>query len=399
MVYSLYFHIPFCVHRCAYCDFNTYAGKTALIPSYVNALKREVEMVASSAPERLPAHTIFFGGGTPSLLSSDQFEPILQTTLAHFDFSAADSAGQTEVSLEANPGTVTPESLQELRKLGFNRISLGVQSSHAEELRQLERIHDFFDVIDSIRWARQAGFRNINLDLIYGLPEQPLSRWKESVRRAVDLLPEHLSLYALTIEPATPFGHWAARGLLPIPDSDLAADMYEWSSDFLARQGYEQYEISNWAKPGCQCQHNLQYWRNQPYLGFGAGAHGSANNLRISNVLHIKTFIERMEIHGTGPESPFPVSPATISKTRVTLRDEMQETMMVGLRLTQEGVSAESFQARFGRQMEEVFGKEIGELSGLGLLEWSITPHFHTIRLTRRGRLLGNQVFMRFVGE
>ena len=399
MDYSLYFHIPFCVHRCAYCDFNTYAGREALMPAYVIALYKEIEIIAESAPGRLPAHTIFFGGGTPSLLSPDQFEQILQTAWAHFDFSAAVSTGQLEVSLEANPGTVTAGSLQNLCKLGFNRISFGVQSAHPQELRQLERIHDFFDVIDSVQWARQAGFQNINLDLIYGLPEQSLARWQESVRRAVDLQPEHLSLYALTIEAGTPFGHWAGRGLLPMPDPDLAADMYEWVTDFLRAEGYEQYEISNWAKAGFQCRHNLQYWRNQPYLGFGAGAHGSADHLRISNVLRIRTYIDHMEAIRSTVGQAFPLSPATVSRKRVTSRDEMQETMMLGLRLTQEGVSEETFRARFGREMQEVFGKEIDELAGLGLLEWIITPESKAVRLTRRGRLLGNQVFMRFVGE
>lgn len=184
-----------------------------------------------------------------------------------------------------------------------------------------------------------------------------------------------------------------------MPDPDLAADMYEWVTDFLRAEGYEQYEISNWAKAGFQCRHNLQYWRNQPYLGFGAGAHGSADHLRISNVLRIRTYIDHMEAIRSTVGQAFPLSPATVSRKRVTSRDEMQETMMLGLRLTQEGVSEETFRARFGREMQEVFGKEIDELAGLGLLEWIITPESKAVRLTRRGRLLGNQVFMRFVGE
>lgn len=415
--YSLYFHIPFCTHRCAYCDFNTYAGQESLIPAYVDALQREVEWVARAAPQRLPVHTIFFGGGTPSLLTPQQFEQILHTLHQYFTLPStsassapsapSDSSDPLESSLEANPGTVTLDSLQGLRHSGFNRISYGVQSFHPDELRLLERIHDPFDVFQAVRWARRAGFDNLNLDLIYGLPEQSLSRWQDSLRRAVELSPEHLSLYALTIETGTPFGRWAAHGLLPMPDPDLAADMYEAASDFLTGQGYEQYEISNWARPGFQCRHNLQYWRNLPYLGFGAGAHGCANGLRISNVLRIKTYLERFASDASAasslaPELSFPMSPATVTQSALGLHTEMQETLMLGLRLTREGVSAQAFQARFERELMDVFGREIRELVDLGLLETVIpsskgTEAGVTVRLTRRGRLLGNQVFLRFV--
>jgi oxygen-independent coproporphyrinogen-3 oxidase len=214
------------------------------------------------------------------------------------------------------------------------------------------------------------------------------------------LHPEHLSLYALTVEHGTPFGRWAQRGLLPVPDPDTAADMYEWAGDALEAAGFEQYEISNWAKPGRQCRHNLQYWRGQPYLGFGAGAHGCANRLRISNVVRIKTFIERLHPdylipNYLIPNIPFPLSPATVNQTRLTPRVEMQETLMLGLRLTHEGVSAAAFQERFSQEMQSVFAKEIGELERLGLLEWA----GDVLRLTPHARLVGNQVFLRFVGE
>jgi oxygen-independent coproporphyrinogen-3 oxidase len=400
--YALYFHIPFCTHRCAYCDFNTYAGQERLIPAYVDSLRREVELVARSSSEPLPVHTIFFGGGTPSLLSPEQFEQILGTVRDLFDLS------DLETSLEANPGTVTRDSLRGLRRAGFNRISFGVQSFHPNELRQLERIHDPFDVFNAVRWAHQAGFDNLNLDLIYGLPEQSLARWQANVRQAVELAPQHLSLYALTIEQGTPYGRWAGRGLLPMPDPDLAADMYEWVSEYLEGEGYEQYEISNWSRPGFQCRHNLQYWRNLPYLGFGAGAHGCANMRRVSDVLHIKTYLERLSPEAQQPALAFPLSPATVSQTPLSPFVEMQETMMLGLRLTEEGVSAETFRQRFGKDLMDVFGNEINELIGLGLLEQVSSPTGTSarkgrgarvrVRITRRGRLLGNQVFMRFVG-
>lgn len=385
---SLYFHIPFCVHRCAYCDFNTYAGQESQIPAYVDALCKEIHGVASSAPQRLTAHTIFFGGGTPSLLSPAQFESILKVVHASFDIPP-----DSEISLEANPGTLTFDQLRDLRGLGFNRISLGVQSAHPEELHQLERIHDYFDVIDSVKWARRAGFENLNLDLIFGLPGQSLERWQSSIKLVLGLHPEHFSLYALTVEHGTPFGRWARQGLLTAPDPDTAADMYEWAGEALEAAGFEQYEISNWAQAGWQCHHNLQYWRNQPYLGFGAGAHGCANGLRISNVLRIKTFIERLSTDQPPSNYPFPLSPATVNQTKIPQRVEMQETMMTGLRLTREGVSATGFKQRFGVEMSYVFEKEITELVSLGLLEW-VGP---VLRLTKRGRLLGNQAFMRFV--
>jgi oxygen-independent coproporphyrinogen-3 oxidase len=450
--YSLYVHIPFCLHRCAYCDFNTYAWQESLIPAYVDALCREIEFVGSRLPSppgrgvgACPAcasaagtgersrrgegrvHTIFFGGGTPSLLAPKQFEQILRTLHDHFDLS------EPETSLEANPGTVTLASLRDLRRMGFNRISFGIQSAHPDELRQLERIHNFFDVINSVKWARQAGFDNLNLDLIFGLPEQSLDRWQATVRSALVLRPEHLSLYALTLEHGTPFGRWAARGLLPTPDPDLAAEMYEWAGEYLETNGYMQYEISNWAKddkwhkskvsasstdlplstfnhqPLFACRHNLQYWRNQPYLGFGAGAHGYAAGVRYSNVLRIKTYIERCHSSFVTRHS-FPLSPATVNYHHIAPKTEMQETMFTGLRLTREGVSTEVFHKRFGVELQKAFGKEIDELVTLGLLEWvdlTLHPLFparaggaggdRSLRLSVRGRLLGNQVFMRFV--
>ena len=386
--YSLYFHIPFCVHRCAYCDFTTTAGQESLIPAYVRALCDEIKIVARNVPERLNAHTIFFGGGTPSLLSAVQFESILKTARDSFKI-----APEAEISLEANPGTVTLDYLRDLHSLGFNRLSLGVQSAHPDELRQLERIHDTYDVINSVTWTRQAGFDNLNLDLIFGLPEQSLERWQATVKLILGLHPEHLSLYALTVEHGTPFGRWARRGLMSMPDPDTAADIYEWTGEALEAEGFEQYEISNWSKPGRQCCHNLQYWRNQPYLGFGVGAHGYANRLRISNVLKISNYIKRLHPDYPITVTRFPLSPATVAQTKISRHIEMQETMMTGLRLTGEGVSANDFAGRFGIQMRDVFGREIDELTGLCLLEW-LGP---VVRLTKRGRLLGNQVFMRFV--
>ena len=390
-----------------------------MIPAYVDALCREIEFVGA----RLPApagrggggevHTIFFGGGTPSLLSPPQFNSIFKSIRAHFDLT-----DDAEITIEANPGTVSFSDLLDLRSLGINRISYGVQSANMEELRLLERAHDFFDVIEAVSSARKAGFDNLNLDLIYGLPEQTLQTWQTTVKRILDLHPEHISAYALTLEHGTPFGRWSMKGLLPLPDPDLAAEMYEWAGDTFESAGYVQYEISNWAKsvegqtskverptldlrrltPSHTCRHNLQYWRGLPYLAFGAGAHGYANCYRYSNVLRIKTYVERLKSDHQSPTPAFPLSPAAVNFHRQTLKDDMSEFMITGLRLTHEGVSGDEFQSRFGIPMREVYGKEIGVLLKLGLIQASeISRISEVLTLTQRGRLLGNQVFLRFV--
>jgi oxygen-independent coproporphyrinogen III oxidase len=385
--YSLYIHVPFCVHRCAYCDFNTYAGQLDTIPRYVQAICREIEGFGLHSP-KLTVGTIFFGGGTPSLLPAKDYQEIFKKIHAFFSVSS-----QVEVSLEANPGTVSDGYLTDLHSLGFNRISFGVQSANPEELHMLERIHSYSDVVDAMKWSRRAGFDNINLDLIYGLPEQSLERWQKTVGLVLGLNPEHISAYALSLEHGTPFGRWAAKGLLPTPDPDLAAEQYEWTMEYLAGLGYEQYEISNWAKSGRQCRHNLQYWRNLEYLGLGAGAHGYADGCRYSNVLRIRTYLDRME-NAQESDWSFPLTPVVVNRHHNTPRENMQETMLTGLRLTSEGVSAQDFYLRFGHSLEEIFGEEIKKLTKLGLLEWSRD----SLRLTVRGRLLGNQVFIEFVG-
>lgn len=395
---SLYLHIPFCTHRCAYCDFNTYAGQEESIPAYVEALQKEIQLVGLSTPANHQVHTIFLGGGTPSLLTANQLDFILNSINTSFNL-----ATRTEISLEANPGTCSREFLQDIKKLGFNRISFGVQSANPNELRLLERIHDYGDVVNAIKWSRQAGFDNLNIDLIYGLPEQTLADWQKTVNLSLGLHPDHLSLYALTLEHGTPFGRWSERGMLPIPNPDLAAEMYEWAEERLSSDGLWQYEISNWSKPGRECRHNLQYWRNETYLGFGSGAHGYGGSIRYSNVLRIKTYINRLMTLNDGDYS-FPLSPATVYQHRNSLKEDMQETMMTGLRLTGEGISSTAFRQRFDMGLVDVFGREIEDLLQLDLLEWVDIDlpggqKDHRLRLSKRGRLLGNQVFMRFVGD
>jgi oxygen-independent coproporphyrinogen-3 oxidase len=397
--YSIYLHIPFCQHRCGYCDFNTYAGIEDLMPAYVSALCNEVRLAGQAAGERLPVHTVFFGGGTPSLLPVDEIGRILETLGQVFDLQAG-----IEISLEANPGGLAFSFLDSLRGHGVNRLSLGMQAAQPEALRLLERQHDQTDVIQAVSLARQAGFGNLNLDLIFGLPYQELAQWQLSLECALQLQPEHLSLYALTLEHGTPLAHWVARGLLDEPDPDLAAEMYEWALERLDRAGFEQYEISNFARRDGDgdrfvCRHNLQYWRNLPYLGFGAGAHGYAAGVRTANVLSPKAYIERClpgRVFSEEVRRGFPATPATVRAQPVDRKTEMGEFMMMGLRLTAEGVSSRVFAETFDAALEAVYGTEIDELISLGLLE-KAGPGGDSLRLTPRGRLLGNQAFMRFV--
>ena len=411
---SIYIHIPFCKHRCAYCDFNTYANQEDTIPAYVNALIKEINFVGnqtSKLDNQPTIQTIFFGGGTPSLLSAPQFDSILQSLFSSFNISS-----NAEITIEANPGTISREKLDSIHKAGINRISFGVQSANMEELRMLEREHNFFDVIEAVSSARKAGFDNLNLDLIYGLPEQTLSTWQTTIKRILDLHPEHISAYALTLEHGTPFGKWAEKGLLPLPNPDLAADMYEWTCEFLEQNKYIQYEISNWAKavegqksqvntrpstfdlqPDFACKHNLQYWRSLPYFGLGAGAHGYVDGLRYSNVLRIKTYIERLTANSQPLTANFPLTSATVNHKKQTLQENMSDYMLNNLRLVHAGVAGSDFQLRFGSGLLDIYQKEFESLIQNGLLEKKTSESSDVFRLTKRGRLLGNQVFIRFV--
>jgi oxygen-independent coproporphyrinogen-3 oxidase len=391
---SLYVHIPFCRHRCAYCDFNTYAGLEPLMPAYLEALAVEIQGIGrlAKAEGRPPSvHTVFFGGGTPSLLSAYQLRAILDQIRQSFELTQ-----DAEITLEANPGTVDPEGLLAMRRLGVNRLSLGMQSSHAEELRLLERQHGMGEVRQAIDWARKAGFDNLNLDLIYGLPDQSMASWRASLSQAIALGPEHLSLYALSLEFGTPMLKRVKEGELSRPDPDAAADMYEWSSDELEKAGFLQYEISNWARPESNgqpkgCQHNLQIWRNGEYLGFGAGAHGFAAGTRTRGVRSPRSYIARLEAGDW--RGPYPLSPATVWYEPQPAIRRAEDMMILGLRLTREGVSEQAYAEAIGRPMQADFGEPIRALTDNGLLELSDGR----VRLTPRGRLLGNRVFQAFL--
>ena len=388
---ALYLHIPFCTSKCGYCDFNSYAGLDHLTEGYTEALLGELDLWAPAARD-FRVQTVFFGGGTPSLTSLDDMRAFADRIRQRYDV-----APDAEWSLEANPGELTREHLDGLRALGVNRLSIGVQSLHDDELALLERGHSAARAIEAVGAARAAGFDNLNLDFIFGLIDQPLPRWQDTVERALDFAPEHLSCYALTVEPGTALYYQVARGQLPEPDPDVVADHYEWTRDRLARAGYRHYEISNWARPGRECRHNLVYWRAAPYLGLGAGAHSFFAGRRFANVDAPNRYIEAIresleERAATGKGTLRQVATGE-TPDEATLR---ADAMILGLRLL-EGVSTTDFATRFGLTPQQAFPTAIDRHLATGLLT-RVAPDREgdgdRLRLTARGLLLSNEVFI-----
>lgn len=409
-MYALYLHTPFCRHRCSYCDFNTYTTLGDLQEPYVAALVREIEQVGAAAPAgmtggRAAIPTIFFGGGTPSLLTPGQVERILAA--AHAAFEVAPDA---EITMEANPETVDREYLAAVRALGVNRLSFGVQSADARELALLGREHDFATAVRVVELARDAGFDNVNIDLIYGLPGQSVDDWRRTLDAVLPLTGDgggvsHISLYCLTIEPGTPMQRWLHNGSIHAPDPDTAADQYELACEVMAGAGFVHYEISNWARPGRECRHNLVYWRDEPYLGLGAGAHGMAGGYRYQIVRQPRAYIRRMnDAEPATPDSSlvtrnsslptlFPLSSAVAAHHAVDDDEAMSDMAITQLRLLNEGLDLDGFAARFGRTFDDVHGDALRELTAWGLLR----REGGRLLLTDKGRFLSNQVFYRFV--
>ena len=383
---GIYLHIPFCLRKCTYCDFASYPGLSHLHADYVAALDRELARRADRWAE-VSFDTVYVGGGTPTVLAASQLVQLLEGLRSRLSMAPA-----PEITVEANPGTVNLDGLLTLRAAGVTRLSLGVQSLDDGELALLGRIHDAGGALAACELARRAGFDNLNLDLIYGLPGQPVIRWRETLERAIALAPEHLSLYGLTLEEGTPLARRVARGGLPAPDEDAAADMYELAESLLDAAGYVHYEISNWARgapgegpldiPALACRHNLKYWRNQRYLGLGAAAHSYDGRKRAANVADPVQYLARALRGGDLCEQ----------SEEMSREQEMGETMMLGLRLLA-GVIWDAFSQRFGVGLREVYGREVDELTELGLLEIDAQG----LRLSPRGRLLGNRVFAAFL--
>ena len=374
---AAYLHVPFCRTKCLYCDFNTYAGKERLIGEYVAALAEEVAQRASDTGGQA-LETVFFGGGTPSLLSVAQVRRLL-AAVRH----GAGIAPEAEITLEANPGTFGRAYLEALRVLGVNRLSLGVQSLDDETLRRLARTHSATQALAAVRLAREAGMASVNLDLIYGLPWQSVASWREHLARALDAAPDHVSLYALTIEEGTPLATLVARGHWQVPDADAVADMYEAALPLLERAGFAHYEVSNWARPGHESRHNLVYWRNEAYLGCGAGAHSYVQGRRSWNVRPIEAYIRRV-VTGQAPIE---------GEERLEPEAQPGETAILALRLRREGIAFDRFRRRFGPDVLARWATVFGELAEAGVLEVDASG----ARLTDAGLLVSNEIGARFL--
>jgi oxygen-independent coproporphyrinogen-3 oxidase len=367
IVESLYIHIPFCKKKCNYCDFVSYADKENLIDAYINCLTNEIHY--SDLGSRFSdLKSIYFGGGTPTLLNIKHFERILNLLKTTFIFNS-----NTEITTEANPGTADKTKLKELRRLGINRLSIGAQSFNDQNLKTLGRIHDSKDIIQFYENARAAGFDNISLDLIFALPGQTLSDWRSDLNQALHLKPNHLSVYNLQLEEGTPF-YLNPNIKNQIPNEDEELGMYEYAINILTKAGFIHYEISNFAKPGFSCQHNINYWKNGNYFGIGAGAHSHINGHRFANPDSVEEYI------GCGCVNRNVLRQTPNDSIGATDR---QETLFMGLRLLK-GLPAEKFQG---------FKTELKELIESGLL---IKDNSH-IKLTRKGLYLANEVFERFV--
>jgi oxygen-independent coproporphyrinogen-3 oxidase len=383
---GLYVHIPFCCRKCAYCDFSSFPGLEHLLDAYVTAVACEAVFSAPHWAET-PFESLYFGGGTPSLLEVPQVARLLAALREHFGLLP-----EAEITLEANPGTVDEAKLGALRALGIRRLSLGIQSLHDDELALLGRIHTAAEAEQAVAWARLAGYDNLSLDLMFGLPGQALERWRATLERALTLRPKHFSLYALTLEEETPLARSISAGALPAPDDDLAADMYDLAEERLAQAGYVHYEISNWALgdeaisplavPQYAARHNLVYWENRPYLGLGAAAHSYDGKARWANVDHPAEYIARQRA-GQSLEA---------GREWCDRDRQMDETMMLGLRLMR-GVGWADFRRRFATDMRAVYGAQIAALVEDGLL----VTDANGVRLSAKGHLLGNRVFGSFL--
>lgn len=375
---GVYIHIPFCRTRCSYCDFATGAYEGALAAAYVCAVSAEIKSFRQPEQPASEVDTIYFGGGTPSLLSPAQVEQILEAVHTRFRVKTG-----AEVTMEMNPGTVTPETLREFRGLGVNRASFGAQTFDDEELRRLGRTHTAGDVRRTIDYLREAGFDNTSFDLIAGLPAQTLKAWQRNLDEALKLRPEHLSFYLLEVHEGTPLAAQIKRGQQPVPDDDMAASMYRRMLDTAAAAGYEHYEISNLCLPGYESRHNSKYWTGEPVYGFGCSAHSyDGKRTRWSNERDAARYVELIETK----------SDAVIETEELNEQNMRGEAVFLGLRLMR-GVDLREYRSRFGVDLREEYATDLERLSEAGLIEIDE----ELLKLTRNGVLLSNEVFAIFV--
>ena len=368
---ELYVHIPFCVRKCQYCDFLSGPSDEETKDRYIEALLKEIR--AAEHTEDYEIVSVFIGGGTPSALKAEAIASIMRTLQEKFFFCE-----DAEVTIEANPGTVDLEKLTIYRNVGINRLSLGLQSTDAEELKLLGRIHSYEEFLKSYEWAREAGFSNINIDLMFAIPGQTGEAWRQHLYQVAELNPEHISAYSLIIEEGTPF----AEQNLDLPDEDTEYQMYEDTAEILERYGYRQYEISNYAKQGYMCRHNAGYWQRREYLGFGLGASSLYGGMRFSNTRRMQEYLKESR------------NPDQIRKdVTVLLRNErIEEFMFLGLRMT-EGISEKKFEENFDVRLMDVYGNILQKYEETGFME-----HIETKwRLTRKGIHVSNHILADFL--
>lgn len=365
MINSLYVHIPFCMKKCIYCDFLSVAYDEALAMDYINAVLKELELRRDTGEV---LKTVYIGGGTPTTIPTPALIRLLKTIRDVFGITP-----DAELTIEANPGTVTREMLSALSGSGITRLSMGVQSFNDKELKLLGRIHDFSEALKSIAAARHAGITNLSMDLIYGIPGQTLQSWTQTVSKAIEISPQHISSYELTPEKDTPLHELISTGNLEKPDEDTIIMMYSYATDRLGEAGYSHYEISNYAKPGFQCIHNLNYWNRGQYLGIGAGAHSFIADRRIRNTGDIRTYMEQVT-QGDLPEAEV---------IEISCEDAIKESIFLGLRKT-EGLDINEFR--------EDLNVDILKISDRLIQEGLLTSDGTHVTLTRKGIVVSNTV-------
>ena len=393
---ELYIHIPFCVKKCDYCDFLSFRALSSVHEAYVQQLIREIRAQSCYCTD-CQVVSVFIGGGTPSLLEPSCISRIMETVFSCFQVEP-----EAEITIEANPGTLLGKKLPVYRQCGINRVSIGLQSADNTELKNLGRIHSFEEFLKSFQSARMAGFTNINIDLMSGIPGQTLESWKNTLKKVTMLKPEHISAYSLIIEEGTPFWNRFGEGACAcdytgpaLPDEDTENKIYRFTRKFLQEQGFERYEISNYAKPGYECRHNLGYWERREYLGLGLGASSLIAEHRFCNTDKMDVYIrlnKTVDPDGKKEESKKAVWEKAEEVSVLSVQEQMEEFMFLGLRKT-DGVSEKSFFETFGVQIDTVYGETIGKLEKERLL----IKEKGQIRLTERGVDISNYVMSEFL--